>query len=426
MKSIRSKLSVATCVLLSSAVSNETQARGDSTWEGSASALLYVEEGRVTVNEDVIALRKEIDDDEFISGKFIFDVMSGPSPNGASESSKPQTMTTPSGQQVIIASDVLPTYDFLDTRYAMLLDWEKPLSRILRATSSMSLSVEYDYLSVGLSSVWSYDLNNKLTTLTSGLALTYDQVSPVGGVPEELEVMGTDSVLSKDNKKTLDWMFGASQIINRTSIFQINYTLGLTKGYLTDPYKLITVVDDQSLEAETTNPYFHEKRPNKRLSHIVYLKYIKDFSGQVLRSSYRYFRDDWQIQSHTLDVKYSFPLRESDELQFHVRFYDQSAASFYHYYFVDRTSDPSINPNDVIDENVSNIENLNDFVTYASADYRLGNLQTFTVGAKYSTRLNFYEGKIDLRLDHLRQKDKENQFPELRAWVLQAVFSFVY
>lgn len=328
MKSIRSKLSMATCVLLSSTVVDETYANGDDTWEGSVSGLLYVEENRVTVNEDVVSLKKEIDDDEFVSGKFIFDVMSGPSPNGAPESSKLQTMTTPSGRQIIVPSDSLPTYEFLDTRYAMLWDWEMPISRLLRTTSSFSVSTEYDYLSVGISSVWSYGFNNKHSTVTSGLALTYDSINPVGGVPEGLEAMGVDSSSIEENKLDIDWMFGVSQIINRSSLFQINYTLGLSKGYLTDPYKLIAVVDNLSLEPETTNAYYHEKRPNKRLSHVVYLKYIKDFSGQVLRTSYRYFRDDWQIQAHTLDVKYAFPIRKNDELQFHFRFYDQSAEVF--------------------------------------------------------------------------------------------------
>jgi len=426
MKSIRSKLSAATCLLLSSAVTDETHAKGDDAWDVSASALLYVEENRVTVNEDVVSLSKEIDDDEFVSGKFIFDVMSGPSPNGAPKSSKPQIMTTPSGQQVVVPADSLPTYEFLDTRYAMLWDWEKPLSRLFKTTNSFSVSAEYDYQSTGMSSVWSYDLNNKISTITIGLALTYDKISPVGGVPEALATMGSDSSSADKYKTGIDWIFGGSQIINRSSLFQINYTLGLSKGYLTDPYKLIAVVDDRSLEPEINDAYFHEKRPSKRLSHIFYLKYIKDFSGQVLRSSYRYFRDDWRVQAHTFDFKYTFPVRKSDELQFHFRLYDQSAASFYHYYFVDRTSDPSIDSNDVIDENVSNIASLDGHVDYASADYRLGNLRTITLGLKYSMPLDYYQGKIDLRVDHLRQIDKENKFPQLRAWILQAVVKFIY
>ena len=419
-------MSAATCVLLSAVASDDAQAIGDGSWQIDSSAMLYVEEDRVTVNEDVLFLKKEIDDNEFISAKFIYDVMSGPSPSGAPESSKDQIITTPSGRVINIPSGAVPTYAFLDTRYAMLLDWEAAKSRLLRVTNSFSLSTEYDYFSTSVSSVWSKDINKRLSTVTSGLALTYDIIDPVGGVPFELESLGLNSRRSNESKVATDWMIGISHILNRHSIFQFNYTAGLSRGYLTDPYKLIAIVDDASLEPDTVNPYYNEKRPDKRFSHTFYFKYIQNYKGQVFRTSYRYFTDDWQISAHTLDLKYAFPINDDNEIQLHARFYDQSQASFYHYYFVDGTSDPSIDPDDIIDGNVSNISSLVGRVRYASADYRLGNLRTYTLGVKYSRRINLLDGKIDFRVDHIRQQDKENKFSELRAWVVQLVARFIY
>ena len=88
--------------------------------------------------------------------------------------------------------------------------------------------------------------------------------------------------------------------------------------------------------------------------------------------------DDWGIDSHTIDLRYSWDLNRNNYIEPHVRFYTQSEADFYTLGIIDGEPPPQ----------------------YASADYRLGEFNGITVGAKYghimkngdqwSTRLEYY------------------------------------
>jgi hypothetical protein len=103
-----------------------------------------------------------------------------------------------------------------------------------------------------------------------------------------------------------------------------------------------------------------------------------DFSGKVLQVGYRYSTDDWEVDSHTLEGRLRFPLGGNSYLEPHLRYYTQSAASFYRYSLADGAPLPE----------------------FASADARLADLDAYTVGIKYgrqtsggnewSTRLEFY------------------------------------
>jgi hypothetical protein len=86
--------------------------------------------------------------------------------------------------------------------------------------------------------------------------------------------------------------------------------------------------------------------------------------GKVLDASYRYMTDDWEIDSHTVDLRLRWPLGESSYIEPHLRFYTQSEADFYTISLVDGVELPR----------------------FASADYRLGNFDAITAGLKYGWR----------------------------------------
>jgi hypothetical protein len=83
--------------------------------------------------------------------------------------------------------------------------------------------------------------------------------------------------------------------------------------------------------------------------------------GKVLDLSYRYMTDDWEIDSHTVDLRFRWPLGDRSYVEPHIRYYSQSEAEFYRSSLIDGEALPE----------------------YASADYRLGNFDAVTVGAKY-------------------------------------------
>jgi len=413
-KSIRQQLTVATCSLLTAI---PVLAIDTSPLDISLSSMIYSEDGRVLVNEDVIEVQKEIDDDEFVTVRYIFDVMTGPSHNGLPKLDTPQTLTSPSGSTVTSKTSEEPTFAFRDTRHALNLEWEKPITRLLSTTNAVSISGEYDYLSAGGSSSWNYDINDRLTTLTAGVAANYDLITPVGGTPLGLGSSDSEKNLGDQKKGELDALIGITQVIDRKTLLQANYSIGYSKGYLTDPYKLVAYLNNVDLVPVSDNPYFYEKRPNTRLTHAFYLQLIRDFDDDVLRAAYRYFIDDWQIKSHTYELKYSFSLLHENELQFHYRYYTQTAADFYHYFLINDAR-AGVNNHDVVTE-LSQLE-------YASADHRLGNLKSETIGVKYSQRFVSKQSKLDLRLDRMIQQDQKGKFNDLKAWIAQIVFKFIY
>ena len=83
-KQIRGALATATCALLGShspqpAVASEPLEG----WDFDSAILYYSEQDRVTAVEPVISARKDLGDEQFINFRFVVDVLSGASANGA-------------------------------------------------------------------------------------------------------------------------------------------------------------------------------------------------------------------------------------------------------------------------------------------------------------------------------------------------------
>ncbi|MBL0711292.1 MAG: DUF3570 domain-containing protein, partial [Colwellia sp.] len=133
--------------------------------------------------------------------------------------------------------------------------------------------------------------------------------------------------------------------------------------------------------------------------------------------SYRYMWDDWEITSHTIDSRFRIPLGDAfgteSYLQPHFRFYQQSAAEFYRPFLIDGEPLPA----------------------YASADYRIGEMTTFTVGLKYGLLVN-HGHDLSFRLEYYRQTLTDAGFdepgalknvelyPTIDAIIAQVTYSF--
>jgi len=403
-KKISKTLALATCTLLGSGLVNNANAIESSNWEIDVDALLYSEVERVTVFEPVIKIRKEIGDDHFFSAQLAYDSMSGASANGATATDSVQTFTTPSGENYNVAANETPTRDFDDTRTALNLEWEKPLARLVKMVLGTHLSVEGDYASTGAAATFSLDMNNRLTTLALGGAYTYDIIDPDGGVPESLALVDTEiEDEGKENKNITDVMFGVTQVLGRKTLTQLNYTHSQVEGYQTDPYKIVSVVDGTT---GATVDYRNEKRPESRSINILYWKLVHQFTDDVVHFSYRHFSDDWDITSHTAELKYRFEINSKTFVQPFYRYYKQSAAEFYNHSLVDGT-----------------------LPEYASADYRLGEMTTNTMGIKFGRQIGRF-GEFSARVGYMKQEgdsspddavgiqQQQDLFPTVEAYIL--------
>lgn len=390
--SIRGALAFATCTLLGTSLQDSRADASADNWRVDSGVLYYSEQDRVTVIEPVFFLRKKTGEDKYFNARLIFDTMSGASANGATATDTPQTFTSPSGTTTYTTpAGQTPTHKFNDERVALALEWERPFGRERQIVYGANVSVESDYKSVGLSASLLQNFNDKLTTLTTGLSVSLDSVSPDGGVPVPMQLLSTVVVPPPpppggeddgddeggESKTALDAIVGVTQVLTRRALTQFNYSIGLSSGYLNDAYKVISVVDGTT---GATVDYRFEGRPDSRLRQSLYWKYVYHLPQDVVHLSYRYYWDDWGITAHTVDLHYRFELLGRSYLQPHLRYSAQTAADFYHHSLVNTAPVPA----------------------YASADYRLGDLVTTTVGLKLGLPVG-KSGEFSLRVESMKQ-----------------------
>jgi len=404
-KFIRSALSIATSTMLAS-VAPVVHAASDSTWEVDSAILFYSETDRITAVEPVVKVRKEIGEDEYVGFRIVADSLSGSSANGAIATNSAQTFTSPSGSSYTAATGETPLDpSFHDTRIALNGEWETPLSKAIKGIFSINASSEYDYESYGVAANISWDFNNRNTTLVTGLAYNSDTVKPVGGAPTGLNTMSATKTTqgSNLNKTVTDILFGVTQVVSRNTLMQFNYSHGEDDGYLTDPYKILSVLDNNGNLISGAGQYLYEKRPTTRSRNAVYWKTVHKFSEDVLHLSYRYYWDDWGLNSNTIDARYRYELGSGHYLQPHVRYYQQNQADFYHYNLVDGSTPQ-----------------------YASADYRLGDMTTTTFGIKYGIVLDKGQ-EFTARVESMKQSmGGSNQGPDVDAIILQLGYSLKF
>jgi hypothetical protein len=414
--------------------------------------LHYQEKDRVSVDELSAIVTQTLGDDETVSVTPTVDSITGASPTGASITDKPQSYGADTA-----AANTLPLKHFWDRRYAVAVSWQQPLDRMTKSVLGAEASVEHDYNSIGAEASVARDYNSKLTTLSAGLSADFDTVVPTGGiVPKGLTPLGlspstasaTPAALALNNKlggaaprvhafttasgvvigggssgssqiggsdnpyplqsrgkQVIDGNIGLIQVVNRRTLMQFNYGLGLSSGYLTDPYKIISMVDGTSGE---TVGYVSEQRPDTRLRQTLYWETVLHLPEDVIHLSYRYFWDDWGIRSHTADLNYHLDLSHGCYLEPQARYYTQTAADFYHTSLVSGAALPA----------------------FASADYRLAEMSSFTYGLKIAMPLNA-GGELSLRASYMQQignshpadaigiQRNENLYPGLEAIMVQ-------
>lgn len=165
----------------------------------------------------------------------------------------------------------------------------------------VSHSKEDDYLSNSYSADARFSTDDNNTTLNLGFGFTDDTINP------------TNQLVVDARKHSRDWIVGLTQALTRLDLAQIQLGYVSANGYFSDPYKIL------------------DNRPQKRDEGTVLVRwnhYVEKVDG-TLRLSYRYYRDSYQIRSHTLQVEWVQPLSPTFKITPMLRYYSQSAAYFY-------------------------------------------------------------------------------------------------
>jgi hypothetical protein len=192
-------------------------------------------------------------------------------------------------------------------------------------------------------------------------------------------------------------------------LMRVSYSFDYVSGYLTDPYKIISIVQPAD-SADPGEPVdaLYERRPDKRVGNALLGNVRKHALGMTFEAEYRYFRDDWDIRSHTVFFSVKYDFKRGGAIEPQVRWYRQYRADFSKPFLLQGASLPA----------------------YASADNRLAAFSAVTYGLTYSvptsptSRLTLAAEWYSQRGDKSPPESfgpllKYNLFPDLNAVVLR-------
>jgi hypothetical protein len=426
---IRRRLIAASCALLTAAAGRSQEAPRAATDGGLADWLLdsavayYREQGRIQAIEPVVSVSKGYGDGGVIGSNFTFDSLSGSSPNGALPSHTVQTFASPSGKSLSLgrhtyttAPGALPADpNYHDQRAALGADWTSPLTRLMRLNLGAKLSYEDDFFSTSANASLERDFNEKNTTVSFGINYESDSLHPIGGTPVPLSDYGLFDKTGHKNKDGAGLLLSVTQVMSRNWLTEFNVSLDRFSGYLNDPYKIVSVIDDGG----DIRGYLYENRPDTRTRRSAYLDNHIGWERTSAALSLRYMTDTWGVHSQTAQLHLRWWNAERDKyLEPSVRWYRQSAADFYTPWLLNSESDGA---------------------AYASADSRLGGFHALTYGLKYamkldgrftrertefSVRVEYYQQTVDNGPAGIGRLQGLDLYPSLKAVLLEVGFSY--
>lgn len=313
-----------------------------------------------------------------------------------------------------------------------------------RAESSFNLnagvSSEPDYLSRFAGAGALFDFNAKQTSLNLGLTYASSDIHATldhDATPYIYDACGTAACnfystsseitdaaggrrILSGSRRDVGASFGLTQIMSPDA--QLNANLGYleSRGYLGNPYRVVEVafVDPaQQIFAPSPDVYYItvnallEQRPDVRRQWTWNLRYAQ-FVPSVeagAHLNYAYYRDDWGIKAHTLQAEWAQPLPQGWLVTPMLRYYTQTAASFYTPYLVtpqgqySEARDPGTGRDRLVPFDRSLLP------AYYSSDYRLaafgavsagiGITKSLARGATFSLGYTYYQRASRLTLE---------------------------
>ena len=148
-----------------------------------------------------------------------------------------------------------------------------------------------------------------------------------------------------------------SRILNKTTMVQFGFGYIDKSGFLSDPYKVVFVegqlIGDNRPDGRTAKTFFSR------------LRFFSEVANGALHLDYRYYTDNWEIDSHTIDLAWYQNIADDWQLIPSVRLYSQTSSFFYENFYESVRVDG-----------------------FHSTDYRLSEYGAVTYGLKLEKQLN--------------------------------------
>lgn len=289
----------------------------------------YFDNARVSIVYPDVYVNKSLGEKTTINGRYLVDVISSASMRSHFDRVY-STQASKAGIDAYTSASKRTNGGGDDTPDEMRHEFSFGINHIF-GDFTVSLnniySTEHDYTSETIAASISMPFAKKNTTVNLGLVRSFDKSSP------EIRSWTADKDVWSVN-------MSLSQIVSLDFIAQAELFYSNLSGYLSDPYQVVKVLDTAKMKLAMYEPV----SPDTRNRYAVGLKGLYRVSeNSSAELGYRYYTDDWSINSHTINAKYN-RMMSDDKIVMSVgyRFYTQSAADFYkptYYAGVDAVTD---------------------------------------------------------------------------------------
>jgi len=266
--------------------------------------------------------------------------------------------------------DVLSTASpYTEERHEIQLGIEYLHNKTVMAFS-VRQSDEDDYLAKSLNFNVSHDTFGDLTNLSLGFAFSDNDIKRNG------------DVLFQEQSQQFRIRAGINQILTKNLSINLDFEGVADEGYLNNPYRTVRYLD---ASIPSGVGYQSEVYPNTRNSFTTKLSasYYLPYRAAIFLH-YRYFTDSWQIDASDIELSYRHPIAKSVELEFKIRYYQQTQASFYSDLFSHQDAQNFM----------ARDKELSDF-----DDLTIGFGVTYLIPPKYS--ISDWRSEVSLQWDHI-------------------------
>jgi len=172
------------------------------------------------------------------------------------------------------------------------------------------VSSEEDYFAQQVKAQVQQPLFQQNLILSAGTSYGWDAIDPLAD---------DDTPGGSDTKTNLHGNVVATRVLGQTTVVRVGAELSRVDGLQHNPYRNVYAAGGP----------VPERHPDRRIRRDLFLKinqYLRNSSS--LNVDYRFYADDWGIDSHTAGVKMNQYVSPDVVVSYRYRFYEQSRAGF--------------------------------------------------------------------------------------------------
>ena len=340
---------------------------------------MHYDEGdnRASISSPSIELNKDFGVDYSLKLGITADSVSGASPTWYDASSGASTYSR--GKNLHVDDIEYSNIKYEDDRKAANLLFTTRFKSRDELSVGINYSSENDYRAKEVSASYlHYSDASKNQSLSFGISYQANEIdvtciensicdasSGASGTTEDLNVVSTE--------------LGLTQILDENSLTKVSIFYTNEDGYLSNPY--MNVVRGYTSESSLVD-VVAENKPDTRESYGAVLQYISALSNRLsVNTSYRFYNDDWDINSHTISSEIYYEFTNDLRVGAGLRYYNQSEANFYSNTFFSN------------EEYASSDERMRSFdaIGYKSSlDYRVSKALSTNIGFNYYDQLDSF------------------------------------